>query len=483
MSNNSLVMRNCQRSRWILTYNNYDQTMNYKVHCLKPQFNIKRAVLGFEVAPETGTHHIQGYVEFGRSVRECHVKRVFPTAWWNVASESSLINYRYCVKEGNFITIGDFSSEERGLEPRKNKSKRPASVSLIINGLLDPQLSPQVRVTKEYSDRYHYYDSISSYVSELALKNSLFSEWSRRRLYPWQYEVLKMIMRQPERQILWVFDPEGNSGKSFLSSYLNILYGFCQFDGVQSQRDIAFLITVPVRGFVFDVNREDAPSVKYGTLESAKNGYLMSGKYSGKITRFNVMPVVVFANSLPDCSKLSQDRWKLVTLGQGEFHCMEKTAVVSPNVDFPFIKPAEVPEISEKFSLRSFLQKKLPNYQDIVLSGSEGEEDASTTEENQSIGSLVPGIGNAEPPLRPSVATLCSPPSPIPSLLPRERQPGFSSRERVNQNPSTSAPANTIVSSLGSFEENQQRVSISRPMRPPICSIHPNQGKFYYVVT
>ena len=40
------------------------------------------------------------------------------------------------------------------------------------------------------------------------------------RLYPWQRVALTMVKHQNDRQILWIVDEEGNTGKTFLCKYL-----------------------------------------------------------------------------------------------------------------------------------------------------------------------------------------------------------------------------------------------------------------------
>lgn len=102
-----------QKSRWVLTLNNYDQDVDFKQLLVNPLFKIRRAVIGKEVG-ENNVRHLQGYVEYDRSYRLGHCRKVLASAFWEPASESSLANYRYCTKEGNYFTIGDFSREEAG---------------------------------------------------------------------------------------------------------------------------------------------------------------------------------------------------------------------------------------------------------------------------------------------------------------------------------------------------------------------------------
>lgn len=89
---------NAQVSRWIFTLNNYDTAFSYKDYISEMKHKVKRGVWGREIAPQTGTPHLQGYLEFFRTVRLAHVRKIFATAHWEAARGSSLANYEYCTK-------------------------------------------------------------------------------------------------------------------------------------------------------------------------------------------------------------------------------------------------------------------------------------------------------------------------------------------------------------------------------------------------
>ena len=167
-------------------------------------------------------------------------------------------------------------------------------------------------------------------------------------------------MSQSERQVLWIFDEVGNNGKSFLANYLEILYGFQIFDGQVTTRDIAALVKSSAKGFCFDVSRSSISTFDYGCLECIKNGYVVSGKYRGVVKRFEIKPAVVFANSLPKMTELSQDRWDVKILGIRELSDLSKDAVVSPAEIYPFCEPSSPPDLSEGFNLRQYLEANLP---------------------------------------------------------------------------------------------------------------------------
>lgn len=345
-----------QVRRWCFTINNYNADFNFKEHLTLPLWKIKRAVWGFEVGSRTGTKHVQGYLELVRSSRLGSVRRILPQAHWEPARASSLINYKYCTKSGHFATIGDFTSEMRGY--LSSEIKPPASVALIIRGLLDREVAPQVKISEEYLDKASAYERASHNMQVLQFRHKLFNEWHSKLLYPWQYKLTQELFTQNTRQIIWVVDIAGNHGKSFLSTYLDIVYGFLILDGLISPRDLGFMLKHDIRGFCFDVSRSESSSFHYGVLEAVKNGYLISGKYTGIIHRFDPRPVVVLANCRPDMTQLTRDRWNIVTLGEGEYKNLEKLPVYNPGEDFPFVKPPPVPILDEDFNLREFLLER-----------------------------------------------------------------------------------------------------------------------------
>jgi len=59
----------------------------------------KYMIYGHEVAPTTGTKHLQGYIVFKGNQRLSAVKKHLPTAHWAKAKGDFASNYAYCTKE------------------------------------------------------------------------------------------------------------------------------------------------------------------------------------------------------------------------------------------------------------------------------------------------------------------------------------------------------------------------------------------------
>ena len=342
-----------QKARWTFTLNNYNENVNYKDYLSRHSFRIKRPVWGYEIS-SNNVPHLQGYMELERSFRRSHVLKILPSAHWEGANGDSLANYRYCTKDGRYDVIGDFSREEIG-QPKT--AKKPISSSIIIKALLNPMTALQAKLTKEYAFKHFYFDKIASQIKVVETQISLFNRFRNSKLFPWQYQCLKLLMDQGPRQILWLVDVSGGLGKTYFGHYLCGNYGFKMLDGNVSSRDLGQLLKGNEHGFCFDVCRDSMNNFCYSALEAIKNGYVVSGKYAGKICIFNPLPVVVFANAYPDMTKLSMDRWLVHTLGEGLFMDVSKNAVIVPSVQYPFVEPPPYPDLSEDFDLEQFVRQ------------------------------------------------------------------------------------------------------------------------------
>ena len=345
-----------QRSRWTFTLNNYDKNVNYKNHFRQNQFKVSRAVWGYEIG-SNGIEHLQGYLELQRSLRLSHVAKILPMAHWEGAREDSLVNYRYCVKDGHFDLIGDFSFEQNGTTKAISKRNPPLSVGSVVNALLNPETSLQIMLSKEYAEKHWYFDKIKNQLAMVQQQHRLFDRYKEKKLFHWQYQCLKLIKEQGDREVLWIVDGEGNSGKTFLGQYLGAVYGFMTIDGTITTRDLAYLIKGKEKGFCFDVSRDSLKQFCYSSLEAVKNGHIVSGKYGGKLCLFDPLPTVIFANDFPDLSKLSLDRWAVHTIGHGVLSDRSKDAIIDPSPKFPFVLPTPMPNLSENFDFQDFLKK------------------------------------------------------------------------------------------------------------------------------
>jgi len=346
-------------SRWLFTLNNYsdvdpfvfsdgaslepelvsgghDSRVEALILCLNKgtcKRGIRAFIIGFENAPTTRTPHLQGYVEFSGRVSLTGARRYLSKAHWEVARGTSDKNYRYCSKDGKFAALGLWERKANGTWGCSRKGSVHTSV---MRGLLGDAKQDYI-YEERYLQRKSQYDEWNMEVRLLMGRQDRFRRYSQALLSDFQMQVVRKLHDQSDRQVLWVSDLDGGTGKSFLAHFLNACYDYELIDGVTRTADVAHLLSTSFRGIVFDVTRSSAQHFNYSTLESCKNGFIMSGKYKGIKRIFNPVPVAVFANFYPDKSQLSSDRWDILEIHNGIFK--KKDPVHKAQETYPFCPP------------------------------------------------------------------------------------------------------------------------------------------------
>lgn len=243
--------------RYILVLNNYSlkekSDLENKLSQMSQYF-----VVGEEVG-ESGTPHLQGYVEFKNQVDFSVLKKINGRIHWEKAIATRGKNYVYCTKEKKFVEYKKPSREEE----------------------------LKLRFLKE---RYE----------NVVWKN-------------WQADVLKIIEGSVhDRKIYWFWEPTGNVGKTYVCNYICAKYDVIICDGKKD--NIFNQVKVMLidqekdpKAVIIDIPRDG--HVIYSVLEQLKNGVIYSGKYEGGQLFLPRLHVVVFSNELPDMDTMSKDRW------------------------------------------------------------------------------------------------------------------------------------------------------------------------------
>jgi len=87
---------------------------------------------------------------------------------------------------------------------------------------------------------------------------------------------LGVTCSQTDRKILWVWEPEGNTGKSWLAKWLVVNRKACYLQ-MGKKTDIAHAYKGEEM-VAFDLTRSDKDFLNYDVLESLKNGVFFSPK-------------------------------------------------------------------------------------------------------------------------------------------------------------------------------------------------------------
>lgn len=131
-------------------------------------------------------------------------------------------------------------------------------------------------------------------------------------LYMWQKDILEILSHpSDDRSIHWVWEPDGNVGKTKLLKYIiynnpneAILVGGKKADCLYSVKPHHKIV-------LMNIPRTYEDYVSYDAIESIKDGLFYSSKYESEMVVMNPPHVLVMANFYPDVKKMSLDRWKI----------------------------------------------------------------------------------------------------------------------------------------------------------------------------
>jgi len=134
-------------------------------------------------------------------------------------------------------------------------------------------------------------------------------------LYPWQQSILDNAHVWDTRTINMIICPQGNIGKSTLTTYAGCR-GLARAIPMMSEyKDYMRMVmdTPKSRLYLIDFPRSMNKSNCAGfwsAIETIKNGYAYDDRYGFKEEYFDSPNIWVFANTTPDLTQLSQDRWR-----------------------------------------------------------------------------------------------------------------------------------------------------------------------------
>lgn len=276
------------KKKWCFTLNNYTSDHEEKI-----QSSIKTyCKIGFynKEIGESGTPHLQGYIEFEfkkRPITIFGIKQIH----WEGAKGNLDANLKYCSKDCDGINNMTF-----------------------IHGYKGPT---KLKVIKE--------------------------------LRPWQQSTIELIdmefCQDDNRSINWIYDKEGMAGKTQFCKYMTTVEKQLLIITGGGYKDIACCLNLYMDNKDFDINdrtvvffnvprdSDDSGMISYKALESLKDGLITSTKYESRTLVFNSPSVWVFSNNLPETHKLSADRWKIYTIKDHKLCNFVKSRVLEDDED------------------------------------------------------------------------------------------------------------------------------------------------------
>lgn len=262
---------------------------------------ITYAVFGQEIAPTTGTRHLQGYVVFNDRKRIGSVRQLLPGAHVEVTRGTPQQAADYCKKDGDFSEFGEFAAI-----PFQGKR---SDIERFKVWLQEQTVYPDdATIALNFTDLYIRYPRV------VDLRNLLFPtprlEGADYR-DGWQSELAQELEEAPDddRKIIFCVDPDGGAGKSWFCRKYFTDNSDVQLLSVGKRDDLAHAVDITKRVFLFNIPRENMQYLQYGFLESLKDRVLFSPKYkSGTKVLLHKPHVIVFSNEFPEDGKLTPDR-------------------------------------------------------------------------------------------------------------------------------------------------------------------------------
>lgn len=300
---------------WIFTLNNPTDDEQHNLYTLGESIAVEPddsilsyLIFGDEVAPTTGTPHLQGYLCLREKKRLSYLKTIpgLQRACFFVRRGTHSQASDYCKKEGSFHEWGEGPTLP-GAGGQFEQLR-----AWIASQEQPPTIKDVWEVFPALAARYR--SAVLECIALFGVRPNLVG--ANPVLRPWQHAAnARTEVEAHPRHIFFYVDPEGNKGKSFLTQYWLQRREDTQFMSIGKRDDLAYAVDVNTSLFVFDIPRGNMQYMQYGILEMLKNRVVFSNKYMSQTKVLNQVPhVVVFCNEQPDMNQLSRDRYKVITI-------------------------------------------------------------------------------------------------------------------------------------------------------------------------
>lgn len=290
---------------------------------------------GRETCPTTGRPHLQGYLqsnqkEYARfkkqfDANELHIERALAASG---PSETELLGefskpytaIGYCMKDGDFWEAGT-KIEFKEMKGQGHRTDLETVQSAVERGE-DYQKICQDNFRT--AAKYHRFIKEQVQMRDEAKNFASFKEeYASSTLLPWQKYIQDIVVDTPhKRNIYWIWESQGNMGKSWITNYLAALHGATIMTAGEKKRLTFIWINQLSRIAIFDLSRTNASSTTfdptkhlngiYSLAEDLKNGRVINTFQEPKTVFFKIPHVIFFTNFEPDYNKWSDDRYSVI---------------------------------------------------------------------------------------------------------------------------------------------------------------------------
>lgn len=259
-------------------------------------------IYGREVAPTTGTPHLQGFIIFNERKRPRTVREIFVGCDVRIARGNTEQCVNYCKKDGSFVEFGAVIQvgERTDLSDIVNWGREFE----LLNGR--PPTSPDI--AQEQPVAYIRYPRLVRLFDHRARPVEL----QLGEPNAWQQELMVIVENDPDdRSIHFYVDIDGGKGKTWVQRYLLTRYPEkVQLLGIGKRDDIAHTVETTKSIFLINVPRGGMEYLQYTILEQLKDRCVYSPKYNSTMKFFrHENHVIVFCNEEPKMDAMSADRY------------------------------------------------------------------------------------------------------------------------------------------------------------------------------
>lgn len=291
-----------------------------------------------------GTPHLQGYIQLKKQCKYTTIK-----SNWQGWSRVHFEQYTMGSDDDNYDYVhGPYTKNGKNKPLNETFVEKGERISMGRKGARN-----DLKEVKEAIDRGESYDEIcethftqvamySKFIKERIqaresgrLLDSLREQYNSSSLMPWQSALVDYLDEGVDpRKIAWIWDKEGNSGKSWMAKYLVATKNACYLSFGRKSDLIYIFAQDPKPIVVFNLSRTTAPTTEeheqckknfldgiYSLAEDLKDGILVNTKYEAKTVLFQVPHVIFFANFEPDRTKWSADRYDVTNMSTMDFTC------------------------------------------------------------------------------------------------------------------------------------------------------------------
>ena len=267
------------------------------------------------------------------------IKKYFPSAvlenivsWKNIKDKMCRNALDNCLKS---FEIGEDSkskqaSKKRHYEQKKSMRRSEKAFTSHVQALGDIvklQNNPKTRGTGIIS---HIFNQRPELIRErhqgIKLANEIAKEQRMKKLIikansvkwrDWQNWFIEKATKEEinSREILVVYDPKGNTGKSYLNTMFTLLHPgeTCNLQNGLSQNMFYSAGKVnDLKYVLMDLTRSDEKWVNYSAIEKIKNGHFDTCKYNNENVCVEPPFFAIFTNFKLHWFSLSLDRWSLL---------------------------------------------------------------------------------------------------------------------------------------------------------------------------